>query len=540
MTISSLERQELEGGQELENAPHNSRIPPRRRGDGLDSAQAATDEYVYIADGYNLIRRIIFIMTVCSSMFTNQLGLCNSLTTLEIIGDSFDVSDPGKLSWIISGYGLTLGTFVLIGGRLGDEFGNKAIFIIGMGWLALTSMMAGVSVYSSYPVYVLARVLQGLGPALTVPNALAIMGKCFSEGPRNMGFAWFAASAPVGAMAGLLFGPLFAMAWWPWIYWSQALGVAFLVIIAIFAIPNMPVESEQKQRRTIRETLDHLDLLGGASGVIALVLFNFAWNQSLVTTWDEPYVYVCLILSLLFLAAFSYIELRLARYPILPVAVLTSDIAFVFGCTAAGWSTFGIWLFYVLRISLNIGGQTPIQLAAWLSPILVTGISTALIVGKVINKVPASFIMLFAMLCYFLTSLLMALRPVHSTYWTYFFFATIIATFAMDSSLPAATIIFANAVPRQYQGMGSSVIMTIVVYSISLGLGFAGTIELQINNGGHTEADLLHGYRGTLWFSVGLTALGTVLALVFLLKDHRRRKLAKNQNEEEKANSTET
>jgi hypothetical protein len=90
--------------------------------------------------------------------------------------------------------------------------------------------------------------------------------------------------------------------------------------------------------------LDRVDLLGGANGVTALVLFNFAWNQSLVTTWDEPYVYVCLILSFLFLAAFLYIELRVARYPILPVAVLTSDIAFVFGCTAAGWSTFGIWV----------------------------------------------------------------------------------------------------------------------------------------------------------------------------------------------------
>jgi hypothetical protein len=79
--------------------------------------------------------------------------------------------------------------------------------------------------------------------------------------------------------------------------------------------------------------------------------------------------------------------------------------------------------------------------------------------------------------------------------------------------------------------------MTIVVYSISLGLGFAGTIELEINNGGHTKADLLHGYRGTLWFSVGLTAFGTVLALIFLLKDLRRRKLAKNQTEEQKNNS---
>jgi MFS family permease len=276
-------------------------------------------------------------------MFMNQLGLCNTLTTPEIIGESFGVTDPGNLSWTISGYGLTLGTFILIGGRLGDELGNKAIFIIGMGWLALTSMMAGVSVYSSYPVYILARVLQGLGPSLTVPNALAIMGKCFSQGPRNMGFAWFAASAPVGAMTGLLFGPLFAMAWWPWIYWSQALGVAFLFVISFVAIPNMPVEGEPK-RRTIREVLNRVDLLGGASGVTALILFNFAWNQSLITMWDEPYVYVCLILSFVFLAAFFYIELHLARYPILPVAILTSDIAFVFGCTAAGWSTFGIWV----------------------------------------------------------------------------------------------------------------------------------------------------------------------------------------------------
>lgn len=132
----------------------------------------------------------------------------------------------------------------------------------------------------------------------------------------------------------------------------------------------------------------------------------------------------------------------------------------------------------------------------------------------------------------------MALRPVNSVYWTYFFFATIIATLAMDSSLPAATIIFSNAVPRDYQGMGSSIIMTIVVYSISLGLGFAGTIELQINHGGHTEQDLLYGYRGTLWFSVGLTAFGTILALVFLIKDHRGLSLTKGQKVEGNTNST--
>lgn len=74
--------------------------------------------------------------------------------------------------------------------------------------------------------------------------------------------------------------------------------------------------------------------------------------------------------------------------------------------------------------------------------------------------------------------------------------------------------------------------MTIVVYSISLGLGLAGTIELQINNGGHTKHDLLHGYRGTLWFSVGLTGFGAILALIFSLKDQRKKINFKNQQQE--------
>jgi hypothetical protein len=113
---------------------------------------------------------------------------------------------------------------------------------------------------------------------------------------------------------------------------------------------------------------------------------------------------------------------------------------------------------------------------------------------------------------------------VNSTYWTCFFFGNIIATIGMDSSLPAASIIFANTVPRELQGMGASVVMTIVNYSISLGLGFAGTIELNINRGGKTKSDMLYGYWGALWFAVGLTGLGTVLALIFLLKDHRKQK----------------
>jgi MFS family permease len=182
-----------------------------------------------------------------------------------------------------------------------------------------------------------------------------------------------------------------------------------------------------------------------------------------------------------------------------------------------------------VRVALDIGGQSPIQLAAWFTPVLITAPLSALTVGKIVGKVPASYIMVVGQVAFFITSILQAFRPPDAIYWTYFFFATIIATIGMDSSLPAATMIFASAVPRKYQGMGGSIVMTIVNYSISLGLGFAGTIETNINHGGNTQADLLYGYRGALWFSVGLTGVGTILSLIFLVKNHRKQ--ASNENE---------
>jgi hypothetical protein len=94
----------------------------------------------------------------------------------------------------------------------------------------------------------------------------------------------------------------------------------------------------------LRERLRRLDIPGGLTGVTALVLINFAWNQAVVVGWKQPYVYVCLILGFLFAAAFFLIEVRWAKFPILPLAVFNVDIAFVFLCTAVGWACFGIWV----------------------------------------------------------------------------------------------------------------------------------------------------------------------------------------------------
>ncbi|RFU28344.1 hypothetical protein B7463_g8003, partial [Scytalidium lignicola] len=486
-------------------------VPSRTPSQEIDvepNEQSPENGNIYPADALSTPRQILFVGTLCTAMFTNQVGLGNTLTTVGVIGESFGISNQGQLSWMIAGYSLTIGTFILIGGRLGDEFGNKKLFVIGMSWYSLWYLVAGLSVYSSPVLFVFAHVFQGMGPALTLPNGLAILGQSYSPGPRkNMSFAWFGGSAPFGAIAGFLFGGLFALAWRPWIYWSQAIALA-----------------GPKQNRSIREKLDDLDIPGGLTGVTALVLFNFAWNQAVVVGWQQVYVYVCLILGVLLAVTFFSIEVYWAKSPIFPLAAFNSDIAFVLACTATGWACFGIWVFYIGQVALNIGGNTPLQMAAWFLPVIPSGLISALAVGKLLGRIPASWIMVVGQIAYLAGSILAATRPPNSIYWTYYFFSVLIITVGMDTSFPAATIIFSNAVPQQYQGMGASIVMTVINYSISLGLGFAGTIETNINDGGLSKSEKLLGYRGALWFSVGLAGLGLVLSLLFVVKGHWKSK----------------
>ena len=91
----------------------------------------------------------------------------------------------------------------------------------------------------------------------------------------------------------------------------------------------------------MRQKLTALDLPGAVTGITALVLFNFAWNQAPIVGWAQAYVYVLLIVGLLFAGLFFYIEFRVAPEPLIPFHAFSSDVCFVLGCVACGWASFG-------------------------------------------------------------------------------------------------------------------------------------------------------------------------------------------------------
>jgi len=458
-----------------------------------------------------------------------EIGVGQCISIIQVIGKTFNITNPAELSWLIAGYSLSVGTFILVSGRLGDIYGYKRMLLIGYSWFATWSMVAGLAVYSNKVLFIFARVLQGIGPAIVLPNSLAILGATYAPGPRkSMAFAIFGACAPNGSILGSVFAALFALTWWPWAFFSLAIVLAFVVVLGYFVIPEPPVK-HSISNKSLRQKVLELDLPGAVTGIIALVLFNFAWNQAPVIGWDQPYIYVLLIIGILFVPIFFYIEFKVSSNPLIPMECLTSDVGFVLACVACGWACFGIWFFYTWSFIENLRGVSPLLASAQFSPVAPSGALAAITTGWLLHKVKPGVVMTLALLAFTVGTILMMTAPIQQTYWSQTFVNTVIMPWGMDMSFPAATLILSNAVKREHQGIAASLVNTVVNYSISLGLGFAGTIEVHTNGGGKTQEDLLRGYRNAFYMGVSLSGMGLVISIIFLLKSYwRERKDKRN------------
>lgn len=162
------------------------------------------------------------------------------------------------------------------------------------------------------------------------------------------------------------------------------------------------------------------------------------------------------------------------------------------------------------------------------SPVAISGACAAIATGILLSKIRPAWVMMIAMCCFLTGNILVGTAPVDQTYWAQIFVCTIIIPWGMDMSFPAGTIVLSNAVDREHQGIAASLINTVVNYSISLGLGFAGTVQKYVQGDGKSEADLLKGLRSAYYMAFGLAGMGLALSVVFLMKD-RLRKTSKQQ-----------
>lgn len=469
----------------------------------------------------SLLHEVLFVGVAVMAQFMCLAGLGQAIAPVNYIASGLGVTSPGEQSWFAASYALTTGTFILISGRLGDILGHKRVFVFGYLFLGIWSGFAGFSAYVGRQIFFdFCRAMQGVGGALLAPNALALLGRAYPPGiKKNLIFALFGAMAPWGFVVGGLMASVFAeMVWWPWAFWSYGIAGFALSAFALLVVPKQLANEAQFAGQASRPGFDWI---GSAVGVTGLVLVNVAWNNGPLFGWGTPHVYFLLIIGMLCLVAFVWIEMR-AVSPLLPVRALSGAVTYTMALVAIGWGSFGIWIYYSFRFLEQLRGESPLTVSIEYLPALVCGLLAAGATGFMLTHTPISFTMLVAMLAFFVGHVLAGTMPIKQIYWAQMFVSILIMPFGMDMSFPAATITISNHMPKEHQGLAASLVNTMVNYSISIALGIAGTVETAVNNKGATPEDIVWGIRCAYYSGMALAGCGVILGALFFVKTLRK------------------
>src|SRR4051812_14382492 len=216
---------------------------------------------------------------------------------LPDIAKDLNVASANDLSWVVTGYTLTFGGFLLLGGKLADRLGRRRIFVVGALLFAVASLLGGLA--GSLGLLIGARLLQGLGGALMAPSALSMLTVVFAEGrERNRALGVWAAISAGGAAIGLIVGGVLTeYASWRWVLFVNVPVAALAVLGALRLLP----ESRDSRVRGF----DVPGALLVTGGLIALVYALVKGNDY---GWGSPRTILTLGLAAVLLLAFVFVQ----------------------------------------------------------------------------------------------------------------------------------------------------------------------------------------------------------------------------------------
>ena len=256
--------------------------------------------------------------------------------------------------WVVNGYLLTLGSLILIGGSLGDLYGERRVFAIGVAGFGATSLLCAFA--PSIAFLVAARALQGVTGALLVPSSLAVIVNTFSQQERGKAIgSWTAWGGIATALGPLIAGYLLSFASWRWIFvLNVPLAIVCLFLILTVIPPSEPRMADPAHPRSIDIPGAVLCALGLAGPVFALI-------EQPRLGWSSPGVVVPLIAGVALLVIFVFYESR-AKDPMLPLRLFRRR-NFAAGNveTFAMYAGLAIVFFFLVLFLQQIGGYTPLQ-----------------------------------------------------------------------------------------------------------------------------------------------------------------------------------
>ncbi|MFN8187225.1 MAG: MFS transporter [Gaiellales bacterium] len=421
---------------------------------------------------------------------------------------------PEDLQWVVSGYALTFGGFLLLGGRIGDVLGRRRLFMIGLASFAAFSLLCGFSTSSG--MLIAARALQGAAGAVLAPSVFSIVTVTFEEGAeRNKALGILGAIAGSGAAIGVLLGGVFTeYIGWEWIFFLNApIAVAALLLTRRF-VAESRLEGVQR----------HFDALGAATITAALMMLVYALTQANNAGWGSAQTIGLLLGSAALHGAFVVIEQR-SPSPLVPLRFFRKRTPTGANIIGFGLGTIVFGMFFLLSLyQQQVLGFSALKtgvgyLAVALTAIAASGVAQALVTRVGVKPILATGMVLLAGGLIWFTQI-----SVDGSYVVDLLAGFLLIGVGMGFAFVPVSIAALAGVEPQEAGLASGLINTSEQIGGALGVALLITVattrtESLLESGEPAPEAFTSGYALAFWIGAAFAVISLIATLVLLRRD---------------------
>lgn len=349
------------------------------------------------------------------------------------------------VQWVVESYGLLLGALILVGGSLGDLFGRRRVFLVGVTIFAASSLACGLT--QSISQLIIARSVQGIGAALLVPGSLAIISSSFDEKSRGSAIGtWSGFTAITTAVGPVLGGWLVEHASWRWAFFINVPIAAAVIGLSLTYIPE--------SRSAAAARVDWWGTLLATVGLGALVT---GFIESANLGWSNPVVFGNLIVGTASLIAFVVVERR-ARSPIVPLSIFQSrSFSGANLLTLFLYGAIGIFFFLLPLNLIQVQGYSATATGAAMLPFIFLMFFLSRWSGGLIGRYGPRLPLMMGPLIAAFGFVFIAVPSMSGDYWKTFFPAIMILGFGMAVTVAPLTTVVMNSVDQNRVGTASGV-----------------------------------------------------------------------------------
>jgi EmrB/QacA subfamily drug resistance transporter len=349
------------------------------------------------------------------------------------------------VQWVVESYGLFLAALILVGGSLGDLFGRRLMFVVGVAIFAAAS--AGCGVASNIHQFVIARSIQGVGAALLVPGSLAIISTSFDQKSRGQAIGtWSGFTAITTAIGPVLGGWLVEDASWRWVFFINLPLAAAVMAISVWRIPESRSASAGR-----------VDWLGALLATVGLGGLVNGFIESVNLGWRNPLVFGSLIVGCGCLIGFALVEAN-GISPMLPLTLFESrSFSGANLLTLFLYAAIGIFFFLFPLNLIQVQGYSATATGAAVLPLILLMFFLSRWSGGLVARYGPRGPLIIGPLIAALGFVLFAMPSVGDSYWKAFFPAVVVLGFGMAVTVAPLTTVVMNAVNQDRVGAASGV-----------------------------------------------------------------------------------